>query len=131
MPDYETLLKYVGITLETKNDIGFGAIVRNQQILSNPKIGTPAYKAGFQKGDKLLKVGETVLDEGIDLNSILNRFKIGQEVVVSINRFGNERTITLTIGTDVSYGLQIWEEGSKELTKKIKQQRESWLNSKV
>lgn len=131
MPDYERLLKTVGVTLETKNTIDFGAMVRNQKILSNPKIGTSAYKAGFQKQDKLLKIGSIALDDTTDVNAVLSRFKVGEEVVVLIDRFRTQKEITLTISTEVSYGLKLLEENSKEFTKKIKQNRAKWLNSKV
>ncbi|MEO8773250.1 MAG: PDZ domain-containing protein [Gelidibacter sp.] len=131
MPDYERLLKQVGVTLETKNDIGFGAVVRNHKIMSNPKMGTSAYSAGFQKGDKLLKIGAMPLEGSVDVNTVLNTFKVGDEVVITVERFGSEKEIPLTIATEVSYGLRLLDESSKELNKKMKQHRSSWLNSKV
>ena len=131
MPDYGNLLKQVGVTLETKNEIEFGAVVRNQKIVNNPKIGSSAYKAGFQKGDKLLNIGAIALDGSVEINSILNTYKANEEVMVVVQRFGSEKEIMLTISTDVSYGLKLLEGSSKEVTKKIKQKRASWLNSKV
>ncbi len=131
MPNYEPLLRQVGVTLETKNNISVGAIVRNQKILSNPKIGTSAYKAGIQKGDKLLKVGTIALDGNVDVNAVLNTFKIGEKVIVVVERFLSQKEITLTIGTNVSYELKLLDDSSKEVSKKIKQLRASWLNSKV
>lgn len=131
MPDYERLLKQVGVTLEIKNDIGFGAMVRNQKIMSNPKIGSSAYEAGFQKYDKLLKIGTTTLDDKTDVNAVLSAFKIGDEISVMIERYGAQKELKLTIATEVSYGLSLLDENSKDLTKKIKEQRASWLNSKV
>src|SRR5690606_22506463 len=43
MPDYEALFKSVGVNLETKNEVDFGATVRSQRIINNPKIGSSAY----------------------------------------------------------------------------------------
>lgn len=131
MPDYQRLLKQVGVTLETKNDIGFGAIVRNQKIMSNPKIGSSSYKSGFQKGDKLLKIGGVTLDGNADINTVLSRFKVGEQVEVLIGRYNNQKEMPLTIATDVSYGLKFLDDNSKEFTKKIKQKRVSWLDSKI
>ncbi len=131
MPNYEQLLKQVGVTLETKNNIDFGAIVRNQRIMSNPKIGTSAYKAGFQKGDKLLKIGAITLDETMDVNTVLSTFKLGEEVMVVTDRFGSQKEIPLPITTEVSYGLKFLEGSAKDYTKKMKEKRASWLNSKV
>ncbi|MEO5787801.1 peptidase M61 [Gelidibacter sp.] len=131
MPNYEQLLKQVGVTLETKINIDFGAIVRNQKIMSNPKMGSSAYKAGFQKGDKLLKIGAIALDETMDVNAVLSAFKVGEEVLVLIDRFKDQKEIPLTISTEVSYGMKLLDGNSKEFTKKIKQKRAGWLNSKV
>lgn len=131
MPDYERLLKQVGVTLETKNEIDFGAMVRNQKLISNPKIGSSAYNAGFQKGDKLLHIGTVALDGDVSLNSVLSTFKAGEKISVSFERFGTEKKVELLIATDVSYGLKLIDENSKELTKEAKQKRDSWLNSKV
>ena len=131
IPDYDKLFKHVGIVLETKNNIEFGANVRNHKLMSNPKIGGSAYKAGFQKNDKLLKIGTTVLDEKSDLNAILNTFKVGDEVNVLIERYGSQKELKMVIATDVSYGLQLLDDNSKAMNKKLKQQRDGWLKSKV
>lgn len=131
MPDYGQLFKHVGLVLETKNNIEFGANVRNHKLMSNPKIGGSAYKAGFQKNDKLLKIGTTVLDEKSDLNAILNTFKVGDEVNVLIERYGSQKELKMVIATDVSYGLQLLDDNSKAMNKKLKQQRDGWLKSKV
>src|SRR5690606_2801265 len=56
MPDYETLFKSVGVILETKKEVDFGATVRSQKIISNPKIGSSAYEANFQNGDKIIQI---------------------------------------------------------------------------
>lgn len=131
IPDYDKLFKHVGIVLETKNNIEFGANVRNHKLMNNPKIGGSAYKAGFQKNDKLLKIGTTVLDEKSDLNAILNTFKVGDEVNVLIERYGSQKEKKMVIATDVSYGLQLLDDNSKAMNKKLKQQRDGWLKSKV
>ena len=131
IPDYDKLFKHVGIVLETKNNIEFGANVRNHKLMSNPKIGGSAYKAGFQKNDKLLMIGTTVLDEKSDLNAILNTFKVGDEVNVLIERYGSQKELKMVIATDVSYGLQLLDDNSKAMNKKLKQQRDGWLKSKV
>lgn len=131
MPDYEQLLKQVGVNLITKNDIDFGASVRNQKIMSNPKMGSSAYKSGFQKGDKILQIGEIVFDGNASINSILNTFAVGEKVPVVYERFGSQNKNILTIATDISYDMKLMEENSKELDKKIKDNRGSWLNSKI
>jgi predicted metalloprotease with PDZ domain len=131
MPAYERLFKNVGVILETKNAIEFGATVRNQSIANNPKIGSSAYDAGFQKGDKILQVGGIPLNDTIGINSVLHTFQVGEKVVIKIERFGTQKEIMLTIGTDVSYGLKLMDPNSKEMSKKMEQKQSSWLASKV
>lgn len=131
MPDFERLLKNVGVTLETKHNIDFGAMVRNQTVAHNPKVGSSAYKAGFQKGDKLVQIGDLKLDGNVSVNSVLSGFRIGQKLPVKVERFGNQKELQLTIGTDVSYDLRLMDATSKEFTKKIKEKQSRWLASKV
>jgi len=131
MPNFEGLLKNVGIILETKDAIDFGAMVRNQRLANNPKIGSSAYKAGFQKGDKLIQVGAVALDENVSINSVLHTFKTGDKVAVKVERHGSEKELSLIIGTDISYELHFMEPSAKEFTKKIKEQQADWLESKI
>lgn len=131
MPNYKDLFKQVGLDLQIKNDIDFGAFVMNQKLMGNPKMGSSAYTAGFQKGDKILTIGGLVLDGNTSINSLLNTFKIGEEVSVTYERYGTEQERPLTIATDRSYDLKMRDESSKEFNKKIKQNRAGWLNSKV
>lgn len=131
MPDFERLLKQVGVTLETKNDIEFGAMVRNQIISSNPKIASSAYNAGFQKGDRILQIDGVALDGQVSISSVLNSFKVGEIVPVMIERFGTQHERMLTVGTDISYSLKLLDKDSKELTKEILKEQTDWLSSKV
>ncbi|MCK0123016.1 PDZ domain-containing protein [Gelidibacter sp. F2691] len=131
MPNFEGLLKNVGIILETKDAIDFGAMVRNQRLVNNPKIGSSAYKAGFQKGDKLIQVGAVALDGNVSINSVLSTFKRGDKVAVKVERHGSDKELSLIIGTDISYELHFMEPSAKEFTKKIKEQQADWLDSKI
>ena len=62
MPNYESLFREVGVTLETISSIDFGASVRYQKIMDNPKIGSSVYEAGLQKGDKIIRIGLVFMD---------------------------------------------------------------------
>ena len=131
MPDYERLLKQVGITLETKNDIEFGAFVRNQTIMNYPKMGSSAYNAGFQKDDKILQIGAVKIDGEVSISSVLNTFKLGEKIPVVVERFGSQKEMPLIIANDVSYDLKFEESPSKKDSKRSQQKRAAWLNSKV
>jgi predicted metalloprotease with PDZ domain len=131
MPDFERLFKQVGIVLETKNEIDFGATVRSQKIMSNPKIGSAAYKAGFQEGDKLILVGLIFLEGNVSINSILNNFKVGETISVVFERFGVRKETSLTIKTEVTYDINVMNPDSKELTADMIKKRTNWLASKL
>lgn len=132
MPDYKRLLKQVGVTLETKNIIAFGAFVRNQKIMNTPKMGSSAYDAGFQKDDKILKIGTIVVDGEVTIDAVLGTFKVGEETPVTIERYGKEKEMLLKIATDISYDLKLDNNiNSGKENRRIKQNRAGWLNSKM
>ncbi|HUH29473.1 peptidase M61 [Gelidibacter sp.] len=131
MPDYKEAFKQVGLNLKTKNEIEFGASVRSQRIMTHPKMGSSAYRSGFEKGDKILKIGGIIFDGNASINSVLNTFKVGEVITIIYERFGTENKKMVTIATDVIYDLKPMEENAKDLPNKIKENRENWLNSKV
>ncbi len=130
MPDYSRLLKQMGVSLELKNSIDFGANVRSQKLMSNPIIGTAAYEAGLQKDDKILQVESIVVEGNVSINAILNNFKVGDKVHVVFERFGKRIERVLTIKTEVSYDLSLMADNTEELTKKAIAKRNNWLASK-
>ena len=131
MPDYERLFKQVGIVLETKNDIDFGANVINQIIISNPKIGSSAYEAGFQKYDKIVKIDSIDYNGSANINSILNTFKKGDTIKITFERFGTPMEKMITIQSELSYDLKLMDFSATDVTKSIKEKRANWLESKL
>src|SRR5690606_28337721 len=91
MPNYKEVFKRVGLIFEIKNTIEFGAFIRNQIIVNHPKIGTSAYKAGFQKGDKILRIGGMTLEDNTNINAVLSTFNEGDEISVGYERFGTQK----------------------------------------
>ena len=131
MPDYKRLFNQMGIVLKEDNAIDFGAMVRNRTIMNNPKMGSAAYNAGFQKGDKIIMVNSTAVDDTLNINAILGNYKIGDTVPLLIERYGSQREIPLIIGTGIFYELELPDVNSKNSTPKMKTKRGEWLNSKV
>ena len=81
MPDYGRLFKNMGIDLkQDESKVSFGAEVRFQKLTGNPRIGSMAYDAGFQKDDKILKVGSLTLNEMVSFEMVLSKFNIGDKV---------------------------------------------------
>lgn len=58
---------------------------------------SPANKGGVQQGDVILKVGGKKLKSNTQLEDILFRKEIGDSVELSIDRFGESKTINLII----------------------------------
>lgn len=129
MPDFEQLFKIVGIKLEQDdNKLSFGAEVLNQKMMSNPKIGSTAYLAGFQKGDKIHKVGSFNLNDMVTLNMILNKFNIGDKVKIIFQRYDKIEEVEVILKAEKMYRLSIMDEDSA--SKDMIQNRLFWLHAK-
>ncbi|REE17021.1 putative metalloprotease with PDZ domain [Winogradskyella pacifica] len=127
MPDFETLFKTVGVQLKQNTEQpAFGLRLKNQVITSNTMVGSGAYAAGLEKGDKLLKIDGIALNETSDLNKILGTVKPNQTIDVIYERFGKQRTVKLTLDADTSYAISSLD----DLPEVTKANRDAWLGSK-
>ncbi|WP_179318889.1 M61 family metallopeptidase [Winogradskyella helgolandensis] len=127
MPDFETLFKTVGVQLQQNTEQpAFGLRLKNQVITSNTMVGSGAYAAGLEKGDKLLKIDGVALNETSDINKILGTVKPNQTVDVVFERFGKQRTVKLTLDADTSYAISSLD----DLSEGEKANREAWLGAK-
>ncbi|MBU2928013.1 M61 family metallopeptidase [Winogradskyella psychrotolerans] len=127
MPDFKTLFKTVGVQLQQNTaQPAFGLRLNNQVITSNTLVGSGAYAAGLEKGDKLLKIDGVALNETIDLNTVLGTVKPNQTVDVVYERFGKQHTVKLTLDADTSYAISSLD----ELSEGEKANRDAWLGAK-
>lgn len=131
MPNFKHLFETVGVVLGTNNTlVDLGVYVRHGKLISNPKNNSTAYKAGLQKGDKLLKIGTTELTDKSDLNTILNTYNVNDTVDVLFERFGETKSTTLKLQADKSYNISLMETDKTPLKGSIKTNRNYWLNAK-
>lgn len=73
----------VGIVIELDKDN------KNQLTVVEPVEGTPAYEAGLQSGDVILKIdGKPTLDMALDADVAAIRGPIGSKVVLTVRRKG-------------------------------------------
>ncbi|MGM5469299.1 M61 family metallopeptidase [Flavobacteriaceae bacterium LMO-SS05] len=129
MPDYERLFKYVGIDLKgDESKVVFGADVRYQKIISNPRIGSMAYFAGFQKGDKIIKVGTFDINEMVTAEMILNKYKIGEKVKISYLRYEKIEEVVVTLRPEKMYYLSLMDK--EAASNEMIQNRLNWLHAK-
>ena len=68
-----------------------GVYIRSIQDFS------PAQKAGLKAGDIIIKADGTEVDSVEKLNEIKNKHNVGDTMELTINRDGNEQTITVTL----------------------------------
>lgn len=67
-------------------------------LLSGVEEGGPADQAGLMLGDVLLQVGDTALSHPVDLRAQLGTDTIHSEVLVTLWRAGELKTIEVTVG---------------------------------
>lgn len=129
MPDFERLFKNVGVKLDQDdNKLSFGSEVLNQKMMSNPKIGSTAYHAGFQKGDIILKVGMFNLNTLVTLDMILEKFNVDDKVKIIYQRYGKIQEVEVTLKPEKIYNLSLMDKDS--ISDDIYQNRLLWLQSK-
>ncbi|MCX7551159.1 M61 family metallopeptidase [Xanthomarina sp. F2636L] len=131
MPDFKHLFGTVGVNLnQDPSNVALGVYVRHGKLLSNPTNNSTAFNAELQKGDTILKIGTTELNDDSDLNKILNTYKVNDTFEVSFKRFGETKSATLTLQTDTTYSISLMEVDKKPLNENLKTQRENWLGEK-
>jgi predicted metalloprotease with PDZ domain len=129
MPEFERLFKNVGIHLKLdESNVSFGAEVRYQKITDNPRMGSTAYLAGFQKGDKILKVGAFDLNEMVPLDMVLNKYNVGDKVKMTFQRYDKIKEVEVTLTSQIMYYLSLMEKDAT--SNEMIQNRKLWLHAK-
>ena len=57
----------------------------------------PADKAGIEKGDKIIKVGDVEVNNSSYFRYQLYKYNIGDKVKITVSRNGSEKTLTVTL----------------------------------
>lgn len=61
--------------------------------------GSPASKGGLQKGDKILKINDVEIENSSFFKFELYKHDIGDKVEITVERDGNKRVLTITLGS--------------------------------
>jgi predicted metalloprotease with PDZ domain len=88
------------------------------------RTGSPAENSGLQQGDVLLSIGGTQVSRG-NWRSVLNRYKQGDRVPVSIRRFHRMMDLTIQLGPPDVYDYKI--EEASGASSEAKRLRAAWL----
>jgi len=65
--------------------------------LDGVTVGTPADKVGFQKGDIIVRIGETEIEDLETFSDVLKMLQAGNEIVIVYIRDGAEHTVTTKV----------------------------------
>ncbi len=108
-PDYKSLFDLVGVHFRTKNaeKAYLGANFRRRgekwRLSGNPDVGSPIYNAGINSSDEILSINDTNIGDLEDIDGILDELNVGEEIDITIYRFGKKIVKTLTPDSDPSY----------------------------
>ncbi|MBI3586374.1 MAG: M61 family metallopeptidase [Ignavibacteriales bacterium] len=136
--DYEKLLSSAGLTLRkekpNKASLGFAGITYDggKAIINYGTIvGSPLYKAGLDRGDRIIKIDSVPLTSAKDLDSLVQRHKPGDTVPIEFEQRGVTRTASITFEEARELGIVPVEQIPRPLSKEIIAFREQWLKSKA
>jgi predicted metalloprotease with PDZ domain len=91
-------------------------------------MGSTAYLAGFQKGDKILKVEAFNLNDMVPLEMVLNKYNVGDKVKMTFQRYDKIKEVEVTLTSQIMYYLSLMEKDAT--SNEMIQNRKLWLHAK-
>ena len=91
---------YLGVQADTLNAAKaqqYGTKVSEGAYIARVESGTPAEKAGLQKGDVITAVNGTQLNNKTALGDVLGTLNVGDTVRLTVDRNGQTMTLTATL----------------------------------
>ena len=82
--------------------VGSGDAPTGGALIGQIVAGGPADKAGLREGDRVVEIGGQPVRDADDLSAVVNDHKPGEKVQVTVERGGERRTLTVTLGTQPS-----------------------------
>lgn len=131
MPNYTALFKKVGVVLkQDSKKVFLGASTSNGIVRNNTQIGSPAYKAGINSGDRIITIDSHVVSDRKSVNSILSNYKIGDKATIQFSRYNVLKTVTVTLVKDPKYTIMTYGKAGLKVTPEMLQNRKKWLEKK-
>jgi S1-C subfamily serine protease len=82
--------------------VGSGETQQGGALLGNIVSGGPAAKGGLKAGDRVVEIGGQPVRSPDDLSASVNDHKPGDKVAIVVERGGQRRTLTVTLGSQPS-----------------------------
>ncbi|WP_299674521.1 PDZ domain-containing protein [uncultured Dokdonia sp.] len=128
MPDMHRLFESMGISLtQDESKASFGVPIVNGTINRNTTIGTAAYEAGLEKGDKIIKVNNKPITNDYPFKDIITSLSPNDILNITYERYGVIKEATATLQKDPSYTIKLNDATSN---KAIVKRRNLWLDAK-
>ena len=131
LPDFAPLLKNVGVVLEKEN-VGKASLGENIRVSdgigrlrNNATVGSPVYEAGIELEDELVSVAGIPLSDEGNVETILQGSNPGDQIEIVFNRWGVEKTVTVTLIEDRNFKTTINEKADKKALNRQK----DWLKT--
>jgi predicted metalloprotease with PDZ domain len=135
--DYESLLAKAGFLFRKARPgkVWLDAQMREQGgglIIGTPTLTTgPLYKAGLDRGDKILTFDGQAVAKPSDVQTILEKHKPGDVITIEAEQRGVKKTVQLTFTEDPNVEIVAYETINKDLTSEMKKLRMEWLGSQI
>ncbi len=131
VPDYQKLLANVGVNL-TKAHPGKAVLGTDIKIEdgigklgSNATMGSPVYKAGISVEDEIISIAGTRLGQVKEVDEILKKHRPGDKIEITFERWGEQRTVTVTLAEDPAFKTEL----EAKANKSAKERRSAWLKN--
>jgi serine protease Do len=94
----------------------FGLEEPRGALVADVTKGSPADKAGVERGDVILSFNDTPIKDSHELPAVVAQTPVGERVTVTVLRRGREKSFTVTLGelTDQRAEAESGEESSKD-----------------
>ena len=91
----------------------------------------PLYKAGLDRGDKILTFDGQAVSKPSDIQAIVDKHKAGDTITIEAEQRGVKKTVQLTFTEDPAVEVVSFESLNKEVTAEMKKLRAEWLGSQL
>ena len=94
------------------------------------RIG-PLYKAGLDRGDKILMLDGQAVSKPSDIQTVLEKHKPGDTIAIETEQRGVKKTVQLTFTEDPAVEVVSFDSINKDVTPEMKKLRDEWLGSQI